>query len=83
MAIKCLSVNARGLGNNIKRRSFFQMFKRNKYGIVCIQEAHVTDKIVDIWKFQWKGELFYSSGTSYGKGQLILFNKKLVATDFE
>ena len=40
MAIKTLTVNVRGLGNHIKRRTLFQFFKKEKCDIICLQETY-------------------------------------------
>ena len=77
MSFKVLSVNARGLGNSNKRRSMFRLFKKDHYDFICIQEAHITQKNVHAFQKQWGGDLFYSTGSSHGKGQVILINKKV------
>ena len=83
MSLKVLSANVRGLGNNNKRRMLFNLFRKEKYDIICIQEAHVTEKNVQLWKQQWNGQLFFSSGSAHSKGQIILINKKANATNIE
>ena len=80
MAIKTLTVNVRGLGNHIKRRTLFQFFKKEKCDIICLQEIHITSKCADTWKRQWSGDFYFSEGSSHWKGQIIMINKKLGAT---
>ena len=80
MAIKTLTVNVRGLGNHIKQRTLFQFFKKEKCDIICLQETHITSKCADTWKRQWCGDFYISEGSSHGKGQIIMINKKLRAT---
>jgi exonuclease III len=70
-----LSLNVLGLRNNMKRKSLFRHFKQNKFDIVCIQESHVTQNIIETWKTEWGGEVIYCEGTSHSKGQLILIRK--------
>ena len=76
-ALRVFSLNARGLRNNRKRRSVFDYLKRNKYEIICIQEAYISDSVADSWKKEWGGELHYSKTTSHSGGLLILFSKHL------
>eukprot|EP00745_Piridium_sociabile_P016466 TRINITY_DN24476_c0_g2_i3.p2 TRINITY_DN24476_c0_g2~~TRINITY_DN24476_c0_g2_i3.p2 ORF type:complete len:168 (-),score=8.73 TRINITY_DN24476_c0_g2_i3:33-536(-) len=74
-SLKILSLNVLGLRNNMKRKSLFRHFKQNKFDIVCIQESHVTQNIIETWKTEWGGEVIYCEGTSHSKGQLILIRK--------
>ena len=80
MVIKTLTVNVRGLGNHIKWRTLFQFFKKEKCDTICLQEAHVTSKCADIWKWQWSADFYFSEASSHGKWQIIMINKKLGAT---
>ena len=75
------SLNVRGLRRKTKRKQLFSFFKREKYDIVCLQETHVTDDIVDEWKSEWKDGFLYHPGTSKSCGQIILF-KKSIYDDF-
>ena len=42
-----------------------------------MQETYSTPEIVDEWKFQWYGNMYYSHGTNHCKGVLILVSDKL------
>ena len=75
------SLNVRGLRRKTKRKQLFSFFKREKYDIVCLQETHVTDDIVDEWKSEWKDGFLYHPGASKSCGQIILF-KKSIYDDF-
>ena len=70
--IKIRSINIRGLRNKIKRKTFFNVIKRNHIDIVCVQEAYITDEDIDLWEREWGGKMFYYPGTKHSLGQIIL-----------
>ena len=55
--LKLLSINCRGLKKRKKRRAIFKTFRDHKFDIVCIQEAHTTEKDVNIWKRELTGNV--------------------------
>eukprot|EP00745_Piridium_sociabile_P017318 TRINITY_DN26057_c0_g1_i12.p3 TRINITY_DN26057_c0_g1~~TRINITY_DN26057_c0_g1_i12.p3 ORF type:complete len:289 (+),score=23.77 TRINITY_DN26057_c0_g1_i12:1191-2057(+) len=73
--VRILSLNTRGLKNNLKRKAMFSLFKQQRIDIVCLQETHVTEREASLWEKQWGGRLFYSSGTDNSKGEIILVSK--------
>jgi len=69
-----LSLNVRGIRDQIKRRSIFSFLKDSKTNICFLQETYseLNDEI--IWKNEWGGEIFFSHGTNHSKGVCILIN---------
>ena len=79
---RLMTLNGRGLRNTIKRRAIFKFIKKNKINVTCLQECHILDKDVDLWKKEWGGEMFVLPGSEYSKGQIILISKKLNANQY-
>ena len=63
---KCsvISLNVRGLGDTVKRRSGGQFL---------FFTGNVSDEAV--WRNEWGGEIYFSHGTSHSKGVCILINR--------
>ena len=50
------SINARGLGDRIKRREFFNWLRKKQMAMYFIQEAHCTENnMYDYWLASWMG----------------------------
>lgn len=77
MSLKVVSYNVRGLGNNIKRKKLFTLLRTLEYDVIMLQETHCTENNFKIWRSEWKGEMYYSNGTSASCGVLTLFKKGL------
>ena len=76
--IKLVSLNVRGLQNKLKRTTLFNYFKREKFDIICMQEAHVTARDVPAWERQWGGKFFVNEGTNRKRGEVILVSKHFI-----
>ena len=50
--------------------------------VICLQECHILEKDMDLWKKEWGGEMFVLPGSSHSKGQIILVSKKLNADQY-
>ena len=74
---KLISLNARGIREFQKREAIFSWIKKQNADIAFLQETYSTPEIVDEWKFQWHGNIYYSHGTNHSKGVLILVSDKL------
>ena len=73
---KCslLSLNVRGLKNQLKRRSIFSYLKSQKCLFYLLQETYPEPKDEVVWKNEWGGGIFFSHGTNRQKGVCILIN---------
>ena len=80
-ALKCFTLNSRGLRSRCKRKALFTYLKGNKFDVVCLQETHVTDDVCNQWEREWgKGHFVSNNFSSHSCGQIILFRKNLVDT---
>ena len=66
-----LSLNARGLHTFDRRKAFFNWLAKSSADICFLQETYNTSEVENIWKKQWKGDMFFSHGTGHSKGVLI------------
>ena len=48
-----------------------------KADIIFLQETYSTPDIVTDWKYQWKGNMYFSHGSNKSKGVLILIKKDI------
>ena len=86
---KLLSLNARGIRTFEKRKAIFSWLSKSGADICFLQETYSTRDIENIWKNQWRGNMFFSHGTCHSKGVLVLvknnldFNLQTVKTDPE
>lgn len=70
--ISLISVNARGLRDMTKRKSFFLFCKGKNANIVFLQETHSKSEDTLFWCKQWGDDAFFSHGTSRSAGVAIL-----------
>ena len=70
--IKVLSLNVRGLRNQIKQRAIFSYLKRQKADFYCLQESYSKEGDERIWQAEWGGAIFFSHGTEHARGVCIL-----------
>ena len=71
------SLNARGLCTFDRRKAFFNWLVKSCADICFLQETYSTSEVENIWKKQWKGDMFFSHGTGHSKGVLILVKDQL------
>ena len=74
--VKIVSLNTRGLGNDLKRRKIFRYMKKSKADFCMIQETHCTKKLEGIFSNEWGGKCLFSHGTSNARGVAILCKNK-------
>ena len=74
---KLLSVNVRGIRSFEKRECVFNWLLKQNADIFFLQETYSTKEIENQWRKQWRGELFFSHGTSRSKGVLVLVRENL------
>ena len=72
-----VTVNARGLKQNMKRLAIFRYLKQHHYDVICLQETHLTKQDIPIWEKQWGGTIIYVEGTAHGQREMILISKKV------
>ena len=75
--IKIQSLNVKGLGKSIKRRSIFRWLHNQKHQFAFLQETHSTKECAQFWEAEWGGKVFFSHGSSNSKGVMILVNPNL------
>ena len=86
---KLLSLNARGIRTFEKRKAIFNWLSKSGGDICFQQETYSTREVENIWKKQWRGDLYFSHGTCHSKGVLVLvkgnldFSLQKVMTDPE
>ena len=51
--------------------------KTSSNAFVMIQETHSTRTKEQLWKYQWRGAMFFSHGTSDSRGVLVAFKNEL------
>ena len=80
---KILSLNVRGLYHSKKkRRALFRQFHRNKYDIICVQEAHLTRADSRMLSREWGSAFHMAEGSHRSKGLLTLFGKNFTEPHF-
>ena len=64
--INCISYNTKGLKSSNERIKVFKYLKSKIFndGIICLQETHSSENTRDKWKNDFKGELYFSHGTT-------------------
>ena len=72
--ISILSLNVRGLRNQVKRKSIFSHLKDQNCQIYLLQETFSEPDDESIWKSEWGGVIFFSHGSIHNKGVSILIN---------
>ena len=73
---KVSSLNVRGIRSFDKRKSLFHWLINEKSDIIFLQETYSTPGVENIWKSQWRGDIFFSYGSEHSKGVMILFKEK-------
>ena len=72
-----LSLNVRGIRDLNKRKLIFTWVRNQKADIIFLQETFSTPDIFDSWKFQWRGDMYYSHRSNHSKGVLVLIRETL------
>lgn len=72
-----LSVNVNGLRNSKKRQNIFNWFDNQHADIIMIQETHCENlQAEQEWVSDWKGNSYWSHGTSSSKGVAFLVHNQ-------
>ena len=72
-----MSLNVRGIRTFEKRKAVFSWLVNSDADIFFLQETYSTRDIENIWRRQWKGEMFFSHGSNHSRGVLILIRDNL------
>jgi len=86
MSLSLISLNARGLRNNLKRKAIFLFAKQHKTDLCFLQETHSISEDVPFWKSQWGNDIFCSHASQRSAGVCTLknlFAGKLPYSDFD
>ena len=76
MELKVYSINANGLGDEIKRQAVFDKLNRKGEGIYMLQETHCTSSLENRFKIQFgSNEMYFSNGSSNSCGVLTVISK--------
>ena len=63
-----LSINVRGIRTFEKWKAVFSWLVNADADIFFLQETYSTRDIENIWRKQWKGEVFFSHGSNHSGG---------------
>ena len=74
---KLLSLNARGIRSFDKRKTIFNWLCKSGADICFLQETYSSKEVENVWRKQWKGDMFFSHGSSHSRGVLILVREQL------
>ena len=74
---KLLSLNAPGIRSFEKRKAVFNWLYKSQADICFLQETYSSTEVENVWQKQWKGNMFFSHGSSHSRGVLILVRDHL------
>ena len=74
---KFVSLNVRGINNNLKRRRIFRYLKSFKPDVCLLQETYATKDKEFLWQSEWGNKCIFSNGGSNNCGVAVLFSKRL------
>ena len=74
---KLLSLNARGIRSFEKRKALFNWLSKSRADICFLQETCSSPEVEQIWKKQWKGDIFFSHESCHSRGTMILVKDHL------
>ena len=72
-----ISLNVRGIRENVKRKSILEWCKNKRGDIIFLQETYSTPDVEARWRSEWEGSIYFSHGTNHSKGVLVLIASKL------
>ena len=76
-ALKVASLNINGGRSAQKRALISEIVKRKKIDVVFLQETH-SDVLTEAdWSLWWRGQLFFSHGSSHSAGVAVCFSPSL------
>lgn len=75
MSLSVVSLNVRGLRDNLKRKVLFLFIKQQKSDFCFVQESHSIIEVTKFWENQWGNDLWFSHGSVRSAGVTSLKNK--------
>lgn len=76
--ISVVSLNVRGLNDNIKRNTVYTWLKQNKHDICFLQETYCSVAVKTQFNKHWNGDIIHSiSNSVHSRGVCILLNSNL------
>ena len=72
MSISVLSINSRGIRNDLKRKGVFLFCQGKSADFYFIQETHAEKSDSLFWKNQWGKDIWFSYGTNKSAGVAVL-----------
>ena len=72
-----LSLNVCGIRTFEKWKAVFSWLVNSDADIIFLQETYSTGNIENIWRKQWKGEMFFLHGSNNSSGVLVLIKDNL------
>ena len=73
MTLNLISLNVRGIRDEIKRKKIFQFYNEKRCDVLCLQETHSTKEDEIEWKLEWGGNIIFTHGQSNARGCAMLF----------
>lgn len=73
ISFSCISLNARGIRENTKRKSIFLFCKGEKAHFIFLQETHSKTEDEKFWVNQWGDKIMFDHGSNRSAGVAILF----------
>lgn len=74
MSLSVVSLNTRGLRENVKRKALFLFAKQFKTDFVFFQETHSVGNDAKFWRSQWNNDLWFAHGSERSAGVATLKN---------
>lgn len=72
LTLSFVSLNARGLRNNVKRKAVFLFAKQFRSDFFYVQESHSVPDDTNFWRSQWGNSIWLSHGTERSAGVATL-----------
>ena len=75
--LKLNTLNVRGLGQDLKRKTLASWLSDNHRGVLYLQETHSTDRLLHTWENDFNCKIFASHGSTSKAGVAILIPNEL------
>ena len=72
-----ISLNVRGIRENVKRKRILEWCKNKGGDIVFLQETYSTPDVETRWRAELEGSIYFSHGTNHSRGVMVLITAKL------